>query len=480
MHDRRHPLIGAFAVLLLAGACAAPPAARHPLDLALPPLRLEPPRVERLLLDCGAPLYILEDRSLPLFGFFGLARAGSAWDPQGKEGLAALVAETIRTGGAGRLGPEELDRELEFIAAAVSTTADQDAVSISLSCLSRDAERALPLVCDMLARPAFDPGRVELRKEQVREIIRRRNDEPRQIVGREFRRLVYGGDPYAHPVVGEPGAMDRIGRGDIEAFHGDRLAPAGMIFGAAGDFDRATVVRILNGAFGPAPRAGEGLPPPPAAGTRRVTLIERETEQAHIIVGHLGIRRDDPDYFRVMIMNEILGGGSFSSRILERVRVREGLAYHAATAFTTNLRDGLFYAVCQTKQETAAQALRIILEEIERIRSEPVTPDELAAAKESFSNSFVFRFATPLSSVEQAASLEFYGLPADYLETYLDRVAGVTAGDVLAAARARLHPDRAAILVLGDRSRISPPLEEFGPVRPLFVPGPSAPEEADR
>jgi len=206
--------------------------------------------------------------------------------------------------------------------------------------------------------------------------------------------------------------------------------------------------------------------------------LPRNTEQTHLMVGHLGIRRDDPDYFAVMVMNEILGAGSFSSRLVERIRDTEGLAYHTGTAFTENLQRGLFYAVCQTKAESATRALSLILEEMERIRTTPVTQEELSLAKDSFANNFVFRFKTPSDTAEQTAALEFFGLPEDYLKTYLDRLAAVTADDVLRAARTHLHPDRATILILGTGDRFPKPLEAFGEVRvlppPVVEPGPQA------
>lgn len=483
MHQGRNPLTRA-AVLVCAlwmGACAPSAVPRHPMLLEMPPLRFIPPEAERTVLNCGAPLYMFQDRSLPLFSFFGIARAGSAFDPPGKEGLAALTAEVMRTGGTRSMSPVEVDRELEYMAAAVGTTVNHDAASISLSCLSKDTDRALRICCEMLTHPAFGAERINLRKEQVREAIRRWNDEPGQIVSREFRRLVYGSHPYAHPVIGEPGSMDGISRQDIIAFHGEYLRPPAMIFGVAGDFDRETVIRLLNEAFGAAKgKAPPPLPPVEEPERRSLNYIRKETEQAHIMIGHLGIRRDNPDYLTVMLMNEILGAGSFSSRLLERVRETEGLAYHTTTDFTANVQRGLFYAVCQTKEATATDAISIVMEEMERIRSARVSEEELARAKESYTNGFVFRFTTADQIVEQMAGIEFYGLPRDYLKTFLDRVAAVTADDVLRVAQSYLHPDRATILVLGQMEEFSEPLDAFGKVTELPLPAVESGRQPER
>ena len=448
--------------------CAARGRQAHPSQLPIPPLTFTPPEPERLTLRCGAALYLLPDHTLPLFSLHALARAGSGYDPPGKEGLAALTASVMRTGGTRHASPDELDLQLEFMAADISTGTNEDASSVSLSCLSKDTEKALGFLCDILLNPAFNNERIDLRKGQAREAIRRRNDEPSEIVSREFTRLVYGSYPYGHQVIGEPGSMDRITREDLISFHRDYLQPSGMILGVAGDFDRDTVVRMLNDALGSAKAPlPPPLPPAPDRAERTVTYIEKDTAQAHLMVGHTGIRRDNPDYFPLMVMNEILGAGTFSSRMLERIRVNEGLAYHVATHFTTNVQTGLFYAICQTKEKTATKALSLILDEMERMRTERVTREECDRAKDSFINSFVFHFTTASQAVAQRVDMEFFGLPPDYLKTYIARVSAVTDEDLLRVARTYLHPDRATILVLGKKGEFDPPLEQFGRINAL-------------
>ena len=450
MHHRPYPLTRSAAVLLLApallaGGCGAARLPARPSEIAYPPLRFSIPEAERIVLDCGAPLYLLRDARLPLFSFYAMARAGSAFDPEGKEGLAALVAEVMRTGGSAGADADEVDRRLEYVGANLSVDADHDATALSLSCLSRDTSEALGIALDLLLRPAFSQKKIDLRKEQVREAIRRWNDEPGQVAAREFRRLVYGAHPYAHPVVGEPGSMDSIGRNDLVAFHRARCNPSGMIFGAAGDFDRDTLLKVLNAAFG-AERSSPPPPPPPVEGRdeRRVFLIRRPTEQAHLLVGHAGIARNDPDLFPVMLLNEILGGGVFSSRILERIRSAEGLAYSAGSRLTPAVRAGLFYASCQTKESSAARALDLLMEEMERIRRESVTEEELRRAKDSYTNSFVFNFTSPSKVVEQMVGIEFAGLPRDYLNLPREGRGGDTGGCAPCGAEApapRLRDD---------------------------------------
>jgi len=457
--------------IILSGCAGGAATARRP-EFSFPLLSYSPPEVKRVTLDCGAPLYLLEDHAIPLFSLYAVARAGSAYDPEGKEGLAALTASVMRSGGTKTVAAGDVDEKLDFSGAIAQASTDEDSGAINLSCLSRDINTALPLALDIIMHPEFEESRIELRKEQVKEAIRRWNDEPSDIASREFRMLVYGRHPYAHPVIGEPGSMDKISRRDLVSFHEKHFRPSTMIFGIAGDFDGDAVTDIINQALGDEKSARAGLPPPVTARRERsVDYIPKTTEQAHIIIGHLGVRRDNPDFIKLMVMNEILGGGAFSSRLMERVRTEKGLAYHIGSRFTANVRTGLFLTVCQTKEESATEAVNDILEELKRIKSEPVTEKELTRAKESYINSFVFHFTNPEQIVEQMVDLEFYGLPRDYLNTYVSRVSAVTAEDVLRVAGEYLHPDRATLLILGERSRFREPLDKFGEVRVINVGG---------
>ncbi|MCX6358112.1 MAG: pitrilysin family protein [Candidatus Aureabacteria bacterium] len=468
--QRMHPLFCAALSFVLLSGCEQR-AVHHPAEFRAERLRFAPPPVERVMLDCGAPCYLLPDRRLPLVDFFCIAPAGSAYDPGLKEGLAALTATVMRTGGTAELPADALDRELELRAAEVSAGTDQDAGTVALSCLSSVMDSALPYTLDIILHPAFAPEKLELRKAQMRELIRRWNDEPREIAEREFQRLVYGNHPYAHPVIGEPGSMDRISRDDLVAYHREHFRPSLMIFGVAGDFDRAAVIGLLNRRFGSARApAPPPIPPVPTPAALAVDYLWKATEQAHLLIGNTGMRRDDPDYLVMTLMNDILGGSAFSSRMLERVRAEKGLAYHAGTNVSACLQAGLVYAVCQTKERSATTVLRIIIGEMERIREESVTPGELERAMDAAVNRFVFRFTRPSQVVTEMAWIEFYGLPRDYLATYVSRVMKITGNDILRVARAYLHPDRATILVVGERDQFEEPLDTFGPVRTIPLP----------
>jgi predicted Zn-dependent peptidase len=339
---------------------------------------------------------------------------------------------------------------------------------VSLSCLSGDREKVSRIYFDILLHPLFSAGKVALRKDQVNEIIGRWNDEPGDIAFREFKRRVFGNSPYAHPVIGEPGTMAHITREDLIAFHRRYFDPSSMIFGVSGDFDKDKMRSLMNAALSrrDVPQSAPRFVPPPSPG-RAVYYIDRDTAQAHIIVGNVGTKRDNPDYIALEIMNEILGGGSLSSRLTDRIRVQKGLAYYVASGIDADRESGLFYAICQTREDAAISALRDILDEFERIRSVPVSERELEQAKEAYVNSFVFNFTTPALVVRQMVLIRFFGLPEDYLSRYVERVAAVTREDILRVARRYVLPAEAVILVLGDREKFSGPLDEFGEVHTI-------------
>jgi predicted Zn-dependent peptidase len=205
-----------------------------------------------------------------------------------------------------------------------------------------------------------------------------------------------------------------------------------------------------------------------------VYIVPRGIAQASLALGHFGIKRTNPDRYAIELMDLILGGSGFTSRIMERVRTEEGLAYSVGTSFPTTSPDiSLFRATLQTKNENVPRAVSAILEEMARIQKDPVTPQELERAKEAITNSFVFRFSSRFVTVVQLLTLEFDGYPSDYFETLLDRYLAVTAADIQRVARQYLRPDASTIVVVGDATKFESAMGTFGPVHrlPVDTPG---------
>jgi predicted Zn-dependent peptidase len=316
--------------------------------------------------------------------------------------------------------------------------------------------------------PAFPEDKIRMRKDEVIESIRRENDNPAQIAGREFRKIMYDSKhPYNRKVEGTLESIEKITRDDMVTFHKKYFHPNNIILGISGDFNKEEIIRKLNTAFAGWKKEEILFPEIPKVEKRferSVYYVYKDINQANVLMGHLGIHRKSPDYFPVMIMNFILGGGSFTARIPGRIRSDEGLAYSAYSVFQTSRDTGMFFVSCQTKLESTNRAISIALEELDKIRKMPVDKDELAQAKETFMNQFVFRFTTSASIVGQKIDIEYEELPLNYLETYLDNVQAVTQEDVQRVARKYLHPDEIKVLVVGDKEKFDKPLDSFGKV----------------
>ena len=319
--------------------------------------------------------------------------------------------------------------------------------------------------------PAFPDDKIRMRKDEVLESIRRENDNPQQIAGREFRKIMYDRKhPYSRKVDGVPETIEKITRDDMVAFHKKYFHPNNIIMGISGDFNKDEIIRKLNTVFAGWKKEEIQFPEIPKVERRyekSVNYAFKDVNQASVMVGHLGINRKSPDYFPVKLMNFILGGGSFTARITSRIRSDEGLAYSAYSDFQTSRDIGMFYVSLQTKLESTNRAISITLEEIDKMRKAPVDKDELSMAKETFMNQFIFRFTTSASIVAQKVDIEYEELPLNYLETYLDNVQAVTQEDIQRVAKKYLRPEDVKILVIGDKEKFDKPLDNFGKVNSI-------------
>ncbi|MBM2835326.1 MAG: hypothetical protein HW406_2487 [Candidatus Brocadiaceae bacterium] len=432
------------------------------------PLNFVPPKVDRVVLENGMILYLLEDHDLPIFNITARIRTGAIYEPQEKAGLASLTGFVMRSGGTVSMPADKMNEELEFMAASVETAIDRESGNTNLSTLRKDIDKSLKIFADVLMNPAFPEDKIRMRKDEVVESIRRENDNPAQIAQREFRKIMYDSKhPYSRKVEGTLESIEKITRDDMIAFHKKYFRPNNIILGISGDFNKDEIIKKLNIVFANWKKEEVQFPEVPKVDRRfekAVFYAYKDINQANVIMGHLGIHRKSPDYFPVMIMNFILGGGSFTARIPGRIRSDEGLAYSAYSAFQTARDIGMFFVSCQTKLESTNRAISIALEETEKIRKSPIDKEELTQAKETFMNQFVFRFTTSASIVGQKVDIEYEELPLNYLETYLDNVQSVTHEDVQRVARKYLHPDEIKILVVGDKEKFDKPLDSFGKV----------------
>lgn len=461
-----------FLMCLVATCATAASAAggkADPRTMSFPELRFDIPAAERVVLECGMPVYLLRDAELPIVNITAMVRTGSVYEPAAKAGLAALTGSVMRSGGAGGLEPAKMDDELEFMASAVESGIGPDMGTVSMSSLTRNLDRTLRIFCDVLLRPDFSPKRVDLARKQMIEGLRRQNDDPKGIAEREIIRAIYAGHPLG--MVPTFASANAITRQDMIDFHRRFFRPDTMILAVSGNFDRTALLKELNAVFGkPAKTAVPALPdiPQPTADLRpEVLYAKKEVNQTVIRMGQLGITKQDPDLYALRVLDYILGG-SFTSRLTMEIRTNQGLAYNVDSRFDVGRRfSGTFIARTETKAESTGRVITLMKDIIAGMTKAPVSDQELKAAKQYIINSFIFGFTTPDSVVIQRARLEFYGYPAGYLENYRDNIARVTKEDVLAAARRHLKPEAFKLVVVGDSAKFDKPLTAFGPVREL-------------
>lgn len=462
-----------LAVLAAGGVQAQAPEANlvHPSKMVFEPLDFDLPEPERHELPNGLVIYIMEDRELPLISISASIRTGAYLEPEGKEGLAELTGAVMRTGGTEALSGDEIDEKLEFVAASAETAIGISEGSASMSVLEKDFETGFTIFADVLRRPRFDPRQIELRRNQMLEAIKRRNDQPGDIVSREYRRITYKGHPYAR--ISTATSVKSLTRDDMVKFHKDNFHPNNMVLAVSGDFDRKEMLARLEKGLGDWEKTATPNADPaevPLTYDPTVYLIQKEIPQTNVRMGHLGVAKGHPDYFALQVLDNIMGSNGFISRLMREVRSNRGLAYSVGSSIQGGRVRGTVMAYTQTKVESTHETIRLMKEVMEGLEKNPPSEKELQVAKDSILNSFVFQFTSVEQVVSQKANLEFQHLPPDWLEKYRDGIAATKVEDVLRVAREHLHPEKMTVVVVGNPAKFDKELKELGlPVveRPL-------------
>ena len=433
----------------------------HPRELKYTTLNYTPPKREqyRQVLSNGVVAYLVEDHDLPLVNVSTIVRTGSYLDPAGKEGLAALTGSQMRTGGTTSKTAEEFDEAADFLAANISSSIGGTQGSANVNLLSKDIDQGLALYFEMLRNPRFQEDRIKLAKSQILQGMERRNDRTDAIEGREWSRLMYGANHFSTKETTKA-SVEAITREDMVAFHQRYYQPAGFIMAVSGDFNTREMIAKLEGSMKGWPVNKLAVPDVPQPTTVPVagvyTVHKPDVNQGRVSIGHTGALRNSPDSYALEIMNDILGGGGFTSRITSRVRSDEGLAYSAGSNFGLGVYyPGVFRAVFQSKNTTTSQAIDIIMEEINRVRTSKVSADELETAKNSAIEFFPRIFATAAQVAGTFAQDEYTKRPADYWSTYRGRIRAVTVDDVQRVAQKYLQPDKLVVLVVGNIDEIT-------------------------
>jgi zinc protease len=409
------------------------------------------PKVKRTVLQNGLILLVSEEHSLPFLTMQLVIDAGSKDDPKGKEGLAGLTASCLALG-AGNRTEKEISEELDFLGASVSADAGKDYSEVSLRVLTKDLRTAFPLFLDIVIRPTFAEG--EVRKEASRTLaaIQSLEDQPGEVAEKAFQKVLYQGGPYGHPTEGTKESVPTLTGPMLDDFHRKYYHPNNAILVITGDIDEKTVSQYLVPGFEkwtkqPVPKRAVAS----TFATKGETIkIDRPLTQANVIIGHAGISRDNPDYYAVLVMNYILGGGGLTSRLAEDIRNKRGLAYAVDSVFEARKYPGSFQMILQTKNASADEAMKAARGDVERMRTEPVSERELTEAKKYLIGSFPQKLSSQARIASFYGQVEYYGLGLDYPERYPSLIGSVGTEDVQRVARTYLHPDAYITVVVAN------------------------------
>ena len=458
------------------GLAAQEPWAKIPIP-ALPAFHPEEPK--RIALSNGMVIFLQEDHELPTIDGVARIRGGSRSEPAAKVGLTALYSEVWRTGGTKAEGGDQLDDYLEIRAAKVETGGNEDSTNISLSCLKDDFNDVFKIFSELLRAPAFREDKLDLAKREAFDAISRRNDEISDVAHREAAKLAYGpNNPYARTP--EYVTITAVTRQDLVDWHQTYVHPNNIIIGIVGDFDSAKMEATLRKAFGewqkgPPAKAPEIHFEPAKPG---YYLVKKEdVNQSNVRMVGLGTTRNNPDYFPIEVFNEVFTGG-FASRLVQSLRTAQGLAYAVGGGIGTRFdHPGIEQFAVGTKSSTTVEAIDGLYAQIDELNTKPITDAEIARAKDSILNAFVFNFDTPDKVLRERMAYEFYGYPPDFLERYRAGIEKVTTADVARIIPKYVHKDQMAVLVVGNPADFDKPLSSLGPVKEIDITIPPPPAQ---
>jgi predicted Zn-dependent peptidase len=435
-----------------------------PTELKFPPLSFSIPSCQRTQLSNGMVLYLYEDTTSSLVEFLVYLNAGSKYDPEKLVGLASLVGEVMEVGGVVGLAGDKFIEKIESMGAEFWADVRRDVFILQFSFLQKDLDEGLKLLKAILTTPAFPEDKIQLKKQQKIERIKRIPENPRTLASEEFRRVVFSFHPYGRREKVE--TITKITKKDIIKFHRKYFHPNNIIMGVTGAFTAEKLVQKFKKYFSNWNKKEIDFPTLPVIEktySRNVYLLHKQIPQSSILIGHIGVERGHPDFFPIALLGSILG-----HRLFETVRKVHGLAYSVGGRFIFYLDGGYLRIVTHTKTNSVRKAIDLILEELKKVSSSPPKKEELEVLKQSIINGFVFRFETPLDIVREYIEVEFKRLPSDYLSTYLDKIRKVTFKDILKVAKTHLHPEETIILVVGDSTQIKSQLEGLGEVITSF------------
>ncbi len=411
--------------------------------------------IKRVKLDNGMIVLISPQHNLPMVTAAIAFDAGARRDPKGQAGLAHLSADSLMEGSR-TMSADELNRKVDFLGSAMDVEAGSDYATASFTSLKRYWRDTLKLLAGVLTDPGLRDDDISRKQAEQIAGLKAEEEEPGYVARITFLKQVFGEDaPYGHVPEGTVDAVRKLSAQDVRNFYHQFYRPEGAVAAVVGDVDPDEVVKGLNeelASLKGAVAAQKPPPLPPIGPGAHVTAINRDVAQANIILGFDGISRSNPDYYKLQVMNYILGGGGFASRLVKEVRSKAGLVYSIASYFQAALFPGSFQVVLETKNKSANEAIAMVLQQVRRIQESPVSDAELESAKKSLIGSFPLKLDTQNSIVQFILQVQIYGLGLDYIDRYPGYVRAVTKEDVQKVARQYLHPDSNILVAVANQT----------------------------
>ena len=432
-----HRLGATVAALIVALALPAPPAWAT--------------EIQRVRSPGGIEAWLVHEPSIPIISLELAFRGGAALDPPGKEGLAHMASGLLDEG-AGEMDSLAFQRRLKELAIGLSFDAHTDTFRASLRTLSRHRDEAFRLLGLALSQPRFDDEAVERIRQQIRASLIRDLEDPDSIARRTWFATAFPGHPYGRPRRGDVDSIAAIARDDLRAFAAQRLARDNVVIGVVGDIGAEELGRLLDGALGALPHASAPYQLPetaPAAG-EGVIVVRKPVPQSVVVFGRAGPKRDDPEYYAAYVMNYVLGGGGFSSRLTEEVREKRGLAYSVYSYLSPLDHTGLLLGGVATANGRVKQSLSIIRAELDRLSREGISEEELAGAKTFLNGSFPLRLSSNSRIADILVAIQLKDLGIDYIERRPGLIDAVSRDDIMRVAERFLRTDDLIVVVVGD------------------------------
>ncbi len=423
-------------------------------------------KYRKATLDNGLRVIMVEHHELPIVAIEMLVKAGSVHESRDKPGLAHIVTQLLREGTRTK-DSLEISESIDFIGGSLTVDCEYDSSSVTTTALVKHFDTILDLLSEVVRFPTFKAKEIELHRDKAITAILREKDNKASIAVRHFSEMLYGEHPYANPPIGTTKGLKAISRDEIIQFHKTHYLPNNSILTVVGDIDYEKTLDCVKKAFGDWKRVAVSkptLPAVPSIDGYKIRIVNKpDLTQTEIRLGHMGIARNDPDYFALMLLNHIFGRGP-ASRLYTKVRSEKGLTYGANSGFAARKLQGPFYIRTYSKNETAIETLLLVLDELKKLKSDGVTKEELSSAKSFYVGHYPLSMETAAQIASKILVQEFYGLPEDYMDKYLDSVMAVSMEDIEGAIKRVLDPGNMVITLVSKSEEILEEAKALGEV----------------